>query len=185
MESAEKAMREASGEYQMACAKLGIETSAKRLDALGSHIVQGSNELVGTAVTLALPEVAPGLGELKQALKPAEGLGARQLEQEAAGAVAKSLVKDAEGGALKVGLEAEARTGMPVKNQQAVADACKAHDVVIDVRGTNPEAPRRLAEGHLPSPRRSRPRASTSSTPTSASAGRTSGWSATWSPSRR
>jgi hypothetical protein len=51
-----------------------------------------------------------------------------------------------------VGLEAEARTGMPVKNQNAIADAAKAHDVVIDVRGTNPEAPRRLAEGNFSKP---------------------------------
>jgi len=150
MDSAEKAMREASGEYQILCAKLGIDTSAKRLDTLGSHIVQGSQEVVGTAVTLGLPEVAPGLGELKSALKPVEGMGAKQLEQEAAAAVAKSVVK--EGEALAVGLEAEARTGMPVKNQQAIADAAKAHDVVIDVRGTNPEAPRRLAEGNFPKP---------------------------------
>ena len=150
MDSAEKAMREASGEYQILCAKLGIDTSAKRLDTLGSHIVQGSNELVGTAVTLALPEVAPGLGELKSALKGAEGMGVKKLEQEAAEAVAKSVVK--EGEALAVGLEAEARTGMPVKNQKAIADAAKAHDVVIDVRGTNPEAPRRLAEGNFPKP---------------------------------
>ena len=148
MDSAEKAMREASGEYQILCAKLGIDTSAKRLDTLASHIVQGSNELVGTAVTLGLPEVAPALGELKSALKGAEGMGVKKLEQEAAEAVAKSVVK--EGEALAVGLEAEARTGMPVKNQKAIADAAKAHDVVIDVRGTNPEAPRRLAEGDLP-----------------------------------
>ena len=150
MESAEKAMREASGEYQILCAKLGIDISAKRLDTLASHIVQGSNELVGTAVTLALPELAPGLGELKSALKGAEGMGVKKLEQEAAEAVAKSVVK--EGEALAVGLEAEARTGMPVKNQKAIADAAKAHDVVIDVRGTNPEAPRRLAEGAFPKP---------------------------------
>jgi hypothetical protein len=150
MDSAEKAMREASGEYQILCAKLGIDTSAKRLDTLASHIVQGSNELVGTAVTLGLPEVAPGLGELKSALKGAEGMGVKKLEQEAAEAVAKSVVK--EGEALAVGLEAEARTGMPVKNQKAIADAAKAHDVVIDVRGTNPEAPRRLAEGNFPKP---------------------------------
>ena len=77
-------------------------------------------------------------------------MGVKKLEQEAAEAVAKSVVK--EGEALAVGLEAEARTGMPVKNQKAIADAAKAHDVVIDVRGTNPEAPRRLAEGNLPKP---------------------------------
>jgi hypothetical protein len=103
-------------------------------------------------VTVGLPEVAPGLGELRGAFKGGEGMSAKQIEKEAADAVAKSLVKEGEGAALKVGLEAEARTGMPVKNQQAIADACKAHDVVIDVRGTNPEAPRRLGEGNLPKP---------------------------------
>jgi hypothetical protein len=41
---------------------------------------------------------------------------------------------------------------MPVKNQQTIVDTCKAHEVVIDVRGTNPQAPKRLAEGHLPKP---------------------------------
>ena len=149
MDSAEKAMREASGEYQILCAKLGIETSAKRLDTLASHIVQGSNEL-GDRGDAGPARGRAGLGELKSALKGAEGMGVKKLEQEAAEAVAKSVVK--EGEALAVGLEAEARTGMPVKNQKAIADSAEAHDVVIDVRGTNPEAPRRLAEGNLPKP---------------------------------
>jgi hypothetical protein len=151
MEAAEKQMRETSAEYQMACAKLGVQSSAKRLDTLGAHIVQGQQEAVATAVTFGLPEVAPGLGELKQAVKGAEGMSAKQIEKEAAEAVAESMVKQ-EGKALTVGLEAEAKTGMPVRNQQAIADACKAHDVVIDVRPTNPEAPRRLVEGNLPKP---------------------------------
>src|SRR5215212_8595399 len=120
MAAAEKQMREASADYQIACAKLGVQTSARRLDTLSSHIMKGNEEMVATAVTMVLPEVAPGAGEIWKALK--------------------------------VGLGAEARTGMPVKNQQAIADVCKTHDVVIDVRGTNPEAPRRLAEGHLPKP---------------------------------
>ena len=151
MEAAEKQMREASGDYQMACAKLGVQSNAKRLDTLGAHIVQGHQDVVATAVTVGLPEVAPGLGELKQAFKGAEGMSAKQIEKEAADAVAHSLVKQ-EGKALTVGIEAEARTGMPVRNQQAIADTCKAHDVVIDVRPTNPEAPRRLAAGNLPKP---------------------------------
>jgi hypothetical protein len=152
MDSAEKQMREAAADYQIACAKLGVQSNAKRLDTLGAHIVQGLHEAVATAVTVGLPEVAPGLGELRGAFKGGEGMSAKQIEKEAADAVAKSLVKEGEGAALKVGLEAEARTGMPVKNQQAIADACKAHDVVIEVRGTNPEAPRRLAGGDLPKP---------------------------------
>ena len=151
MEAAEKQMREASGDYQMACAKLGVQSNAKRLDTLGSHIVQGHQDVVMTAVTVGLPEVAPGLGELKQAFKGAEGMSAKQIEKEAADAVAHSIVKQ-EGKALTVGIEAEARTGMPVRNQQAIADTCKAHDVVIDVRPTNPDAPRRLAAGNLPKP---------------------------------
>jgi hypothetical protein len=151
MEAAEKEMRDTSGEYQIACAKLGVQTNAKRLDALGAHIVQGHQEVVATAVTVGLPEVAPGLGELRQAVKGAEGMSAKQIEKEAAEAVAQSIVKQ-EGKALTVGLEAEARTGMPVKNQQAIADTCKTHDVVIDVRPTNPQAPRRLAGGNLPKP---------------------------------
>ena len=152
MDAAEKQMRDASADYQITCAKLGIQTSAKRLDTLGAHIVKGNQEAVGVAVTMALPEVAPGLGELRQAFKRAEGMSAKEIEKEAAEAAARALVKKGEGAALKVGLEAEARTGMPVKSQQAIADACKTHDVVIDVRGTNPEAPRRLAEGNLPKP---------------------------------
>ena len=152
MAAAEKQMREASADYQIACAKLGVQTSAKRLDTLSSHIMKGNEEMVATAVMMVLPEVAPGAGEIWKALKGAEGMGAKQIEKEAADAVAKSLVKEGEEGALKVGLGAEARTGMPVKNQQAIADVCKTHDVVIDVRGTNREAPRRLAEGHLPKP---------------------------------
>jgi hypothetical protein len=151
MEAAEKEMRDTSGEYQIACAKLGVQTNAKRLDTLGAHIMQGHQEVVATAVTVGLPEVAPGLGELRQAFKGAEGMSAKQIEKEAAEAVAQTIVKQ-EGKALTVGLEAEARTGMPVKNQQAIADACKTHDVVVDVRPTNPQAPRRLAEGNLPKP---------------------------------
>lgn len=151
MEAAEKQMRDTSGEYQIACAKLGVQSNAKRLDTLAAHIVQGHQEAVATAVTFGLPEVAPGLGELRQALKGAEGMSAKQIEKEAVDAVAQSIVKQ-EGKALTVGLEAEARTGMPVKNQQAIVDACKAHDVVIDVRPTNPQAPRRLAGSNLPKP---------------------------------
>src|SRR3954451_13040207 len=152
MGTAQKQMRDASGEYQIAAASLGIQTSARGLDTLSEHIMQGNREIITTAVTMVLPEVAPGAGEIWTALKGAEGMSAKQIEKEAADAVAKSLVKDGEGAALKVGLGAEVRTGMPVRNQQAIADACKAHDVVIDVRGTNPEAPRRLLEGNLPKP---------------------------------
>ena len=152
METAEKQMRDANGDYQIACAKLGMQTKAKALDTAGKNIMKGSQEAVATAVTMVLPEVAPGLGEIWSSIKGAEGMGVKELEREAAAQVEKTLVKEGEESALKVGLEAEAKTGMPVKNQQAIADVCKSHDVVIEVRGTNPEAPRRLSEGALPKP---------------------------------
>lgn len=152
MDAAEKRMRDANADYQVACLKIGIQSKAKRLDTLGKNIVKGNTEMVQQAVMFGVPELAPGLGEIWSAVKGVEGMGAKQLEKEAADAVAKSLVKETEGTAMKIGEEAAVKTGMPVKNQQAIADACKSHDVIIEVRGTNPEAPRRLSEGALPKP---------------------------------
>ena len=157
MEAAEKQMRDANDTYQIACEKLGIKSEAKALDTLGKHIVKGSEEAVSTAVTMALPEVAPSLAEIKSAVKGVEGLGAKELTREGEAAVAKALAeneaaKAAEGQTMKIGTELAEKSGMPVQNQQAIADACKAHDVVIDVRPTNVDAPARLAEGHIPKP---------------------------------
>jgi hypothetical protein len=152
MDTYQRQMRDAGAEYAIACARLGIQSSAKRVDTLGKHIVKGSEDMVEQAVMLGVTEVAPGFGELKSAVKGMKGMGPKQLEKMAAEAVEKSLVKEAEGTAMKVGEEAVVKTGMPVKNQEAIAEVCKAHDVSIEVRGTNPEAPRQLAEGALPKP---------------------------------
>jgi hypothetical protein len=123
MEAAMRAMREAGSEYLMACAKMGIETNSEALDQLASHIVQGTHEAVGTAVTMGLPEVAPGLGEIRSAVKGAKGMGPKQLEKAAAdefAAIAKT-GKDAAGkgtarsAALKATEEAALKPGMAPK----------------------------------------------------------------------
>jgi hypothetical protein len=281
MDAAKKAMNDAAAEYQATCAKLGIKTEAKNLGAASKNIEKGREGAVETAVMFGLPEVAPGLGELKSALKGAEGLTVKQLEREGAAAVAQALTKTGEsavkagestlvkageeavvkggestlvkageeavvkggestlvkggeeavvkggestlvkagegaaarGGAevgVKVGEEAaakagegtaakapepgagtaggegsgpafteggsapapgqkgtllgpgekataeelawQAKTGMPVKHQRAVTETCQKHQVIIDMRGTNAEAPRLLADRNLPKP---------------------------------
>jgi hypothetical protein len=277
MESAEKAMQDAAAEYQATCQKMGVNTEAKALGKAAQNIEKGREGAVETAVTFGLPEVAPGLGEMKSALKGVEGMTAKELEKEGMAAVESTLKKQAEeaalkggGTAVKAGEEAGASTltkageeagastltktgeeagaaegksalakageeagaaakkaggeaavkegeeaiakkaaegtpakgaepggapgggegpafsesasapadgqeantmlgqgekaataeelawqeksGMPVKNQRAMTETCQQHQVVIDVRGTNVEAPRRLAEGNLPKP---------------------------------
>jgi hypothetical protein len=120
MEAAIRAMREAGNEYLMATAKMGIETDAKALDKMASNIIKGSEEAVGTAVMMGLPEVAPGLREIKTAIKGGEGLTAKQLEKAAAeevSAIAKSgekaAAKDARRSALKATEEGAMKSGVP------------------------------------------------------------------------
>jgi len=82
MEEAEKKMHEAAAVYQAACSKAGIQSEAKALDVMGKNVIVGLQEGVGTAVMFGLPEVAPGLGELKNAAKGLRGMTARGLEKE-------------------------------------------------------------------------------------------------------
>jgi hypothetical protein len=277
MEAAEKAMQDAAAEYQATCEKMGVKTEAKALGKAGQNIEKGMEGAVETAVTFGLPEVAPGLGEVKSAIKGVEGMTAKELEREGAAAVEAALKKQAEEAALKGGsslvkageeagagtlvkageeagagtlvkggeeagaaggksglakageeagavatkaggevavkegeaavakrategapakgaepgagapgagegpafsegasapaetkeatllgqgesaataeeLAWQGKSGMPVKNQRAMTETCQKHQVIIDVRGTNVEAPKRLAQGNLPKP---------------------------------
>jgi len=102
MKTAMKEMREAGNEFLMACAKMGIETDARALDKMGENIIKGLEGTLETAVTGVLPELAPGLGEIRSALKGTKGMGAKQVEKEAADAVAQ-LAKGADDVPLKSG----------------------------------------------------------------------------------
>ena len=87
MTDAMKEMQEAGNEFLMKCALLGVESDAKALNKLGGNIVKGAEQAVEMAVTGVVPELAPGLREAKAALKGTKGMGAKQLEKEAADAV--------------------------------------------------------------------------------------------------
>ncbi|WP_234360063.1 EndoU domain-containing protein [Streptomyces sp. DSM 15324] len=58
-----------------------------------------------------------------------------------------------DGGAVVTPEAAEGRYGMPVKNFDKFRRFASEHGLVIDVRPTNPEAPRWLARGALPKPK--------------------------------
>ena len=119
MDAAMKDMRETGKEFLMACAKMGIQTDARALDKMGDNIVNSAEGTVATAVT-ALFEIAPGLAEIKSALKPAEGMGAKQLEKEAADQVAASIAKTGDDAAISSGSKSVAKTGKDVTVQKGV-----------------------------------------------------------------
>jgi hypothetical protein len=129
MEAAMKEMKEAGNEFLMACAKLGIEHDAAALNKMGRNIVKGAEGAVETAVTGVVPELAPGLTEIKSAVKGAKR-AEKEVVNEAKEQLGKKLAKGADDAADGSAKKADDAVGAGTKkaDDAAAKGANKADD---------------------------------------------------------